>query len=117
MLYTTSILLFSIGLPILILGFFIIGIRRIFETEIIKNFISILGSKINKIDKKINSLIIGFIFFLIMYILVYPIVFILIIRHVIINKTNSKEYANFILIFIPLLLIWFGGLFFLIDNF
>ena len=117
MLYTTSILLFSIGLPILILGFFIIGISRIFEIEIIKNFFGVLDIKVNKVEKRINSLLIGFLFFLIMYILVYPIVFILIIRHVIINKTNSKEYANFILIFIPLLLIWFAGLFFLIDKF
>ena len=116
MLYTTSILLFFIGLPILILGFFIIGISRIFKTEIIKNFISILDSKVNKIEKKINSFLIGFLFFLIMYILVYPIVFILIIRHVIINKTNSKEYTNFILIFIPLLLIWFSGFFYLIGK-
>ena len=121
MLYITSLLLLFIGLPMLIMGFFIIGIRRIFEIEIIKKFFAKLTVKIDKGEKKIKEFLLWFFIFLAMYIISYPIIFILLIKHIIINKNTSevtsKEYVNFYIFFTPLLLIWFSGFFYLLNYF
>ena len=121
MLYITSLLLLFIGLPMLIGGLFIIGIRRIFEIEIINKFFAKLTSKIDKGEKKIKEFLLWFFIFLLMYIVSYPVVFILMIRHLVINRNTpeitNKTYVNFYVIFIPLLLIWFSGFFYLINYF
>ena len=128
MLQVISIVSLVIGVPMLIIGIFIIGIRKILEIEVIKNFLSklnsklsIFNSKIEEGEKKINEFILWFLIFLMIYIFGYPILFILIIRHLIINKNSpeitGKEKFNTIYIFSPLLLIWFAGFFYLLDYF
>ena len=119
MLEGISIFLLALGVPLLLIGFFMIGISKIFEIEIIKNLFSKLETKVNNVEKKINSFLLGFLFFLVMYIVSYPIIFILMIREIIIKKNTSeitnKIYINFYLVFIPLLLIWFSGFSFLLN--
>ena len=111
-----SILFLATGIPILILGIIMIGLKKVFELEIVKNIFLRIGKKANKIDKKINSLFLQISFFLLIYIIAYPFIFILMIRYAIVNKTSSNEYSNLILIFLPLLLIWLSGFFYLIDR-
>ena len=124
MLQVISIVLLVIGVPILIIGIFIIGIRKIFEIEIIKKFLSRLskrGENIDRIGKKFDNFILGFLLIFVIYVFSYPIWFILIMREWIINKNTaeitSKEKINIIYIFSPLLLIWFAGFFYLLDYF
>jgi len=114
MLEVISIILLAIGLPILIMGIIIIGIRRILEIEIIKNFLLRFKNeeKINQMierEKKINDFILRFLIFLIMYIVSYPVIFILMIRDLVIKRNTpeitNKTRVNFYVIFIPLLLI------------
>ena len=122
MLYITSILLLFIGLPILIMGIIIIGIRRVLEIEIIKKFFSKLeklDTKFNKAEDKIIEFLLWFFFLLVMYIVSYPIIFILMIRDIVIKRNTSeitnKTYVGFYTIFTPLLLIWFSGFCFLLN--
>ena len=119
MLEGIGIFLLALGVPLLLAGFFIIGISKIFEIEIIKNLFSKLEKKASNVERKINSFLLGFIFFLVMYIVSYPIIFILMIREIVIKRQtteiNNKIYINFYLIFIPLLLIWFSGFSFLLN--
>ena len=68
MLEAISIILLAIGVPILIIGVFIIGITKIFEIEIIKKFFSKLDTKFNKAEDKIIEFLLWFFFFLVMYI-------------------------------------------------
>ena len=121
MLEGISIMLLAIGVPMLIMGLFIIGIKRIFEIEIINKFFAKLTSKIDKGEKKIKEFLLGFFIFLLMYIVSYPIVFILMIRDLVINRNTpevtNQTYVNFYVIFTPLLLIWFSGFFYLINYF
>ena len=124
MLQVISIVSLAIGVPILIIGIFIIGIRKIFEIEIIKKFLSRLskrGENIDRIGKKFDNFILGFLLIFVIYVFSYPIWFILIMREWIINKNTaeitSKEKINIIYIFSPLLLIWFAGFFYLLNYY
>ena len=124
MLQVISIVLLVIGVPILIIGIFIIGIRKIFEIEIIKKFLSRLskrGENIDRIGKKFDNFILGFLLIFVIYVFSYPIWFILIMREWIINKNTaeitSKTKINIIYIFFPLLLIWFAGFFYLLNYY
>ena len=121
MLEAISIILLAIGVPILIIGVFIIGIAKIFEIEIIKKFFSKLDTKFNKAEDKIIEFLLWFFFFLVMYIVSYPVIFILMIRYLVINRNipevTNKTYVNFYIFFTPLLLIWFAGFFYLLDYF
>ena len=124
MLQVISIVLLVIGVPILIIGIFIIGIRKIFEIEIIKKFLSRLskrGENIDRIGKKFDNFILGFLLIFVIYVFSYPIWFILIMREWITNKNTaeitSKEKINIIYIFSPLLLIWFAGFFYLLNYY
>ena len=124
MLQVISIVSLAIGVPILIIGIFIIGIRKIFEIEIIKKFLSRLskrGENIDRIGKKFDNFILGFLLIFVIYVFSYPIWFILIMREWIINKNTaeitSKEKINIIYIFFPLLLIWFAGFFYLLNYY
>ena len=108
----------------LIMGIFIIGIRKIFEIEIIKKFLSRLskrGENIDRIGKKFDNFILGFLLIFVIYVFSYPIWFILIMREWITNKNTaeitSKEKINIIYIFSPLLLIWFAGFFYLLNYY
>tara|TARA_Y100000590_G_C15118899_1_gene787920 strand:+ start:25 stop:414 length:390 start_codon:yes stop_codon:yes gene_type:complete len=124
MLQVISIVLLVIGVPILIIGIFIISIRKIFEIEIIKKFLSRLskrGENIDRIGKKFDNFILGFLLIFVIYVFSYPIWFILIMKEWIINKNTaeitSKEKINIIYIFSPLLLIWFAGFFYLLNYY
>ena len=124
MLQVISIVSLAIGVPILIIGIFIIGIRKIFEIEIIKKFLSRLskrGENIDRIGKKFDNFILGFLLIFVIYVFSYPIWFILIMREWIINKNTaeitSKTKINIIYIFFPLLLIWFAGFFYLLNYY
>lgn len=121
MLEGISIVLLALGVPLLIIGVFIIGITKIFEIEIIKKFFSKLDTKFNKAQDKIIEFLLWFFFFLVMYIVSYPVIFILMIRYLVINRNTpevtNKTLVNFYIFFTPLLLIWFSGFCFLLNYF